>query len=168
MRRDPRFNPKPVPLERMAEWRERFESAYVRGADSDCWPWIKGRSSGYGTFSIGGGHYQAHRISLEILSGPIPAGLEPDHLCRNRRCVNPSHLELVPPAENARRGGMHRRRRACGKGHAFTPENTATYGNGRRYCKECHRRSQAAYLVRLKTKSPAAVTAGPEGGNQSV
>lgn len=70
-----------------------------------CWRWtgsLTGR--GYGHFSIRSRYYQAHRLTYILLVGPIPDGLEPDHLCRNRWCVNPAHLELVTHAVNGQRG----------------------------------------------------------------
>ena len=70
----------------------------------------------------------AHRAYYERYVGPIPEGLVIDHLCRNRRCVNPTHLEPVTSAENNLRGlgpgAVNRRKKACHRGHAFTPENT--------------------------------------------
>jgi hypothetical protein len=70
-----------------------------------CWRWTTGLTgSGYGHFSIRGLYYQAHRLLYILIVGPIPDGLEPDHLCRNRWCVNPTHLELVTHAVNGQRG----------------------------------------------------------------
>lgn len=108
-----------------------------------CWLWTAppGRA-GYGTFrpyhssSLQG----AHRFGYEMWVGPIPEGLELDHLCRNPPCVNPAHLEPVTHAENMRRTvGLHRKP-ACRFGHAFTPENTFIRKNGRRMCRACVRR----------------------------
>lgn len=69
-----------------------------------CWEWRGRRTSdGYGLFRIGRSDRYAHRFAWSALVGPIPAGLELDHLCRNRGCVNPAHLQPVAHAENVRR-----------------------------------------------------------------
>ena len=87
-----------------------------------CWNWTAGTSAkGYGCFRLGGHdgkRTSAHRVAYELLVGPIPDGLELDHLCRNRRCVNPDHLEPVTGDENKRRSpamAAHRSRL-----HTFT------------------------------------------------
>jgi len=75
-----------------------------------CWIWIASLNPcGYGQFSIGRRVLRAHRISYEWANGPIPAGLELDHLCRNRACVNPDHLEAVTGQLNTLRGWHARR-----------------------------------------------------------
>lgn len=73
-----------------------------------CWHWTGADSHEYGRFRLGGRSVSAHRWAFESLVGPIGEGLELDHLCRNRRCVNPDHLEPVTPAENTRRAQLAR------------------------------------------------------------
>lgn len=78
---------------------------YVVNKDTGCWEWAKSvTSGGYGSVCVNAKTSLAHRVFYERLVGPIPEGCEIDHLCRNRRCVNPDHLEAVPRSENLRRG----------------------------------------------------------------
>jgi hypothetical protein len=88
----------------------RFLSKVLKHPDG-CWEWTAGRSGGpgYGAFSLGQRKVGAHRWSYENFVGPIPEGLELDHLCRNPGCVNPDHLEPVTRSENIRRTWEHRR-----------------------------------------------------------
>lgn len=142
---------------------DRFTSKH--SPHGDCWEWTAARHpSGYGKFFIEKRAGRtvlayAHRWSHEHYIGPIPDGYEVDHLCRNKWCVNPAHLEAVLPVENKRRVP---RPITCGKGHEFTPENTAyrtRRGVRTRDCRECRReRRQRQYeqheapsLVRRKT-----------------
>jgi hypothetical protein len=90
-----------------------------------CWEWVGHLTpQGYGSL----GRRLAHRLVYEVAVGPIPAGLQLDHLCRNRRCVNPDHLEPVTSRENTLRGSGLPAQRVlvthCPRGHAYTDENT--------------------------------------------
>lgn len=120
---------------------------YVAVTETGCWQWTGSvNRGGYGQFAFGrrtNGHMRnalAHRASYAIHVGAIPDGLEIDHLCRNRLCVNPTHLEPVDRKTNASRS-IHANsvKTHCVKGHEFTPENTYRRPNGRRYCAACHR-----------------------------
>ena len=114
-----------------------------------CWLWQGSiaKNRGYGTFRKA--HLvsvKAHRFAYEFCVGPIPEGLQIDHLCRVRNCVNPDHLEAVSPRENMRRGvspaANHARKTHCIRGHEFTPENTRLYSRKRgleRVCRACKR-----------------------------
>lgn len=120
---------------------ERFWEK-VEKTDS-CWMWTATLiQSGYGHFRVGDRMVLAHRFAYELEVGPIPERLTLDHLCRNRACVRPSHLEPVTMLENLRRGragAYNAEKTHCKHGHEFTPENTGNYG-GKRYCRTCRRR----------------------------
>ena len=109
----------------------------------DCWVWQASVTRhGYGRIGLPGGRWRfAHRVAYELLVGVIPASAELDHLCKNPPCVNPDHLEPVTHAVNNARSGSLSARRArqthCKRGHAFTPANTYSTGDGRRYCRTC-------------------------------
>lgn len=94
----------------------------------------------------------AHRVAYESERGPIPAGLQIDHLCRNRRCVNTKHLEAVTRRENILRGigptAVNARKTQCDAGHALAGDNLRVSPNGRRECKECGRVRWRAYRAR--------------------
>lgn len=102
-----------------------------------CWNWTgRMHKEGYGRFSYKASDYYAHRVSLSQKTPLIP-GLTIDHLCRNRKCVNPDHLEQVTNGENVSRA--QRGRLTCIRGHAYTPENIRIAWNGSRACKACDR-----------------------------
>ena len=109
---------------------------------STCWLWKRSGSDRYGRMSIGDHFVSAHRWAYEAFVGPIPEGMQLDHLCRQSRCVNPNHLEPVTPRENLLRGdgrpGINARKTHCKQGHAFDEFNTYWLPNGKgRACKAC-------------------------------
>lgn len=111
--------------------------AKVEEDDRGCWVWqaaVKGH--GYGSFHLNGALRSAHRLVWENLVGPIPDGLTIDHLCRNKLCVNPAHLEPVTAAENLRR--RYREQTHCLRGHLLAGANLSIKTNGTRRCKACH------------------------------
>lgn len=116
----------------------------------DCWLWTGSQDGqGYGAFSVGGVTKKAHRFAYELGVGPIPQGKVIDHLCRNRACVNPSHMEPVTNDENLRRGVgrdvSQGRRNACRAGHPYSTENTYINPLGRKVCRTCMASSRARY-----------------------
>ena len=116
----------------------RFPDKVSAPDENGCTLWQASRAkNGYGEFWDGTRLVRAHRWAYEQVHGPIPAGLDLDHLCRNRACVTVSHLEPVTRQENARRGLWGRLRTHCIRGHLYTPENLIPTKNGWRQCREC-------------------------------
>jgi hypothetical protein len=111
---------------------------------------------GYGTFGYKRGSYRAHRWIYAFLNGPIPEGFVTDHLCRNRSCVNPFHLEIVTPRTNLLRGENHvaknAAKTACKYGHEFTPENTYILKKRTGFLRSCRTCSRAHNNSRVNQK----------------
>ena len=127
---------------------DRFREK-VEKQENGCWKWTATiQNLGYGQFSVNGHLVLAHRFSYELVNGTIPDGYELDHLCRNRSCVNPAHLEVVTHSENGKRGnsGLHTAMKNwakthCPQGHPYDEANTY-YWRGQRKCRVC---SKEAY-----------------------
>lgn len=107
-----------------------------------CWEWTGSRNKdGYGTFGLRRKNRFAHVVAWTIEHGPIPDHLEIDHLCRNRACVRPQHMELVTHRENLLRGktvtGLNAAKTHCKRGHPFDDENTIIVQGGRQ-CRACN------------------------------
>lgn len=120
-----------------------------------CWEWTGILEQGYGNIAVNGSRVKAHRWAWESLVSPIPEGMVLDHLCRNRSCVLPDHLEVVTPGENTRRGHRAlslRNKTHCPKGHPYSGTNVAVNGNGSRYCRKCR---YIAYHLKKDQKGSA-------------
>jgi hypothetical protein len=136
----------------------RFHLCYVK-LDTGCWEWIASKKShGYGQFRFRRRNDNAHRVAYILAVGPIPEDLQIDHLCRNRACVNPEHLEPVTAAVNTWRSAQAITH--CPKGHPRTPENIIYkpgIGGPRQSCRECKAahdsRRQARYTVAAVVES---------------
>lgn len=140
----------------MKTLRERFEDRVVRR--DGCWDW-RGKQSdqGYSQMRVGPKTTGAHRVAYELFVGPIPVDKEMDHLCRNRGCVNPAHLEAVAHRVNVLRGdaptARHARATHCVHGHPLSGDNVRAYRGGRT-CRTCERDQGLAKLARRPKALP--------------
>lgn len=136
----------PPRLSRWVSLEERLASRIDKRGPDECWPWMAYLNvSGYPEVRVSGRLQKVSRVVYEMLVGPIPPGLEIDHLCRNRACCNPAHLEPVTHRENSLRsgnvGGVNARKTHCPHGHEYTPDNTVVRPSRprRRLCRSCER-----------------------------
>lgn len=153
-------------LGRLFKFIQKSRSRSYRG--SSCWEWMGSINSrtGYGQFSVRRSTYLAHRFTYHLFVGPIAEGLVCDHLCRNRQCVNPAHIETILQIENNRRGVWTKRpgpalKTHCLNGHPFEGPNAGTQksyqNNGsrtgpltRRVCRRCRADRQLRYTAKQK------------------
>jgi hypothetical protein len=140
---------------------DRFWQKVSPEPNSGCWLWTGAdNGEGYGTISVPGkrGH-KAHRFAYELFVGPIPDGLQIDHLCRVRCCVNPAHLEAVTQKVNVQRGIAVAKTKEyfaaithCPHGHKYSGDNLRKSKQGHRLCRTCHRdRERARYHAKKRS-----------------
>jgi hypothetical protein len=138
---------------------ERIDDLSMPEPNSGCWLWVGAcDNAGYGILRVNGHTRHAHRMSCEVVRGPISGELVVDHLCRNPACVNPDHLEPVTQRENHLRNPLRFNKSKgefCMRGHRYTEENTMWQKTGR-LCRTCHRerckRNQRRYLERIRQR----------------
>ena len=139
---------------RMGDPIARFWSKVEKRGPEECWGWhgvVK--HTGYGEIMIDSVLWQAHRYAYTLTLGAIPEGKVIDHLCRNRGCVNPAHMEPVTRGENTWRGSPHRIKTHCKQGHPFDAENTIQTAK-QRICRACQRAAGKRKAERRKQQSP--------------
>lgn len=131
---------------------ERFWNKVDKSGD--CWEWQATKTrSGYGHFRVGNKLVSAHRFAYELEIGKIPDGLVIDHLCRNRSCVNPKHLEPVTSKINSLRGINHNTAKThCPNGHEYNETNTRITPNGKRKCRICHKMSEGRRRIEVSNR----------------
>jgi hypothetical protein len=142
------------------DWRERFMAKVAHPDSRGCVLWTGAKDGkGYGQFCFGKKRFQAHRVAYEKLVGPISEGLQIDHLCRRRACVNPAHLEPVTPRVNYMRGigqsAINAMKTHCPRGHPLSDENLLASVFPKRVCLTCtnartrahYHRNRAAILI---------------------
>lgn len=121
---------------------------------NQCWLWPYAKYyDGYGQVVINRKTHRVYKVAFELRYGKVPDGLQLDHLCRERSCWNPDHLEVVTQQENIKRGQVglrHSSKEYCPKGHPYNEENTYHYKNGR-YCRECGRENCRRWYAKSRT-----------------
>jgi hypothetical protein len=140
--------------------KEYFLSKICKSTNG-CWEWAGAiDSNGYGEFYRNKNlrefsSRKAHRAVYELFNGKIPKNMTLDHLCRNRKCVNPDHLEVVTIGENVLRGegltAINKRKTHCIRGHEFDSKNTEIRPNGGRRCLTCRREDNKSFWLKEKS-----------------
>lgn len=147
---------------RYAPVMDRIRARSRRDDSTGCLVYTGRTWDGYGQISLRGRDVRVHRVAFEIERGPIPAGLEPDHLCRNRACFNVEHMELVTKRENILRGdgppARNARKTHCIRGHLLE----VIKGRPGRGCRECIRATKLRYARRNVARSKAYYRANAE------
>lgn len=153
----------PTPIEERF-WKKVNKNGPIPECDPElgpCWVWTAALNNGYGRIRRGkydDGYIYAFRFAYEYFVGPIPDGLQPDHLCRNRACVKaiadsygPSHLEIVTPKINVERGlsgKLHIPKTHCPRKHPYDTDNTYVDAKGSRSCRICRDEATQRYYAK--------------------
>jgi hypothetical protein len=142
---------------------ERFHQGYII-TGSECWEWTKTfDGKGYGVIyddSRPRRPMRAHRYGYTLATGDLAVGMDIDHICRNKKCVNPEHLEAVTHKENVLRGLapniLAHHQNVCKRGHEMNDQNTYYRRNGTRQCRVCHRLEMRGYEARRTSQKEIA------------
>lgn len=145
----------------------RFNEKIEKANGAGCWNWTGALNDGYGSFCAYGGVNAAHRVAVVLSGRSIPADMVVDHICRNRKCVNPEHLRIVDNYTNLHENSMAAAHvfgtaTHCIRGHPFDEENTVVSKVGYRSCRECNRARDRRRYRRMVEE-----TGIGRGGNQS-
>jgi hypothetical protein len=138
---------------------ERLENLIIPEPNSGCWIWLGGlrsKKDGYGGVDWNGETWRTHRLVYCLLRNYVDSNLDIDHLCRNRICCNPDHLEPCTRAVNISRGqGIapnNSRKTHCPQGHEYTSENTYIWAK-QRFCRTCSNLYKTNYALRKKQEA---------------
>lgn len=125
---------------------ERLRRKIYIDPASGCWVWTGSKTSGYGYVSFGDKSWRVHRLAMHLFGKPMPPGLVCDHLCRNRACCNPDHIEVTTNRTNVMRGvgasAVNAKKATCPQGHAYDRQTTFG-GRTARVCTICIREKDA-------------------------
>jgi hypothetical protein len=138
-----------------------------------CWNWTAYKSAGgYGRFAVRSIAYQAHRVAYEDAFGRIPPGLVLDHICRNKGCVRPDHLQVVTQTTNILRGeawsAVNARKTACPNGHPYDESNTYVIpSTGGRMCRICRSAARAGERARRRAIGATGQEPGRSGNGRT-
>lgn len=156
------------PIEQEAA--ERFWPKVCRAGPDECWLWAGKTHEGYGYLTLQRQGLKAHRASAILHGLDVRPRMHVDHMCRNRRCVNPAHLRVVTPRVNVLENSasvtaVNARKTHCKNGHALTPDNLckAHLRKGWRDCATCHRLNRRKARAKARAASLTTSTEKEEG-----